>query len=102
MSTDHVIHIKTPGPRPPFIRIAEYLWGTGCDVDSDGNSRTPDDREWTELSLVLRADVGQRIDIDPVSVEPLVLLVRSPQESLSMRVAEFIASYSGGALLGGV
>ena len=88
MSTDHVIYIKIPGPRPPFFRIAEHLWGVGCDVDSDGNSRTPDDCEWTELSLVLRGDVGQRIDVDPVSFEPLVLLVRSPQESLSKRVAE--------------
>ena len=98
MSNDHAIQIKAPGPRPEFYRIAEYLWGAGCNIDSDGDSRSPDDCDWTELSLSLRGVPGQHVDIDPLSAEPLVLVIRSPQESLCQRAAEFIVSRSGGTI----
>src|SRR5688572_13636966 len=48
MSNDHAVQIKAPGPRPEFYRIAEHLWGAGCNVDSDGDSCSPDDHDWTE------------------------------------------------------
>ncbi|OZB57934.1 MAG: hypothetical protein B7X39_20365 [Lysobacterales bacterium 14-68-21] len=102
MTTEHIVHVKAPGIRPPYYLVAELLWGAGCDFDSDGNSHTPEDGEWTELSLVLRSDVGQRVDIDPVSTEPLVLGVRSTHESLASQAARFLALHTGGALVGGV
>ena len=98
MSNDHAIQIKAPGPRPVYYLIAEHLWGTGCNIDSDGDSRTPEDSDWTELSLSLRGAPGQQLDIDPISTEPLVLVVRSPQASLCSKAVKFIISFSGGTV----
>lgn len=93
---DYSLHVVAPGPRPPFFHVAELLWGAGCNIDSDGDSDTPDDRHWTELTIVLRSDPGQRVDIDPISNDPLILAVRSSHQSLCEQAAEFIAAVSGG------
>jgi hypothetical protein len=98
MSHDFIFCIKHPGLRPAYYLIAEHLWGLGCNIDSDGNSRTPDDTHWTELTLSLRGKSSVRIDIDPLSIDPLVLAVRSSQESLCRQAAQFIVNYSGGEL----
>jgi hypothetical protein len=98
MSHDFIFSIKNPGPRPAYYLIAEHLWGAGCNIDSDGNSRTPGDTHWTELTLSLRGESSVRIDIDPLPIDPLVLAVRSTQESLCRQAAQFIVNYSGGAL----
>ena len=94
----HQLKVISPGPRPPFGQVADHLWDVGCDVDSDGNSRSPDDREWTELTVILRSDTEQRVDVDPISNDPLVLRVHSSNQLLCYRAAEFIASVSGGGL----
>ncbi|SFK94658.1 hypothetical protein SAMN04487938_2571 [Lysobacter sp. cf310] len=103
MSSHHVVLIRAIGPRPEFYRVAEHLWGDDCDFDSDGDSQDPGDRNWTELSLSLRGPSGENLDaehldIDPVSLDPLVLAVRSPQQPLCQRAAEFIISCSGGTV----
>ena len=98
MSADHRIKIKEPGPRPPFYKIAEYLWGRGCNVDSDGDSSNPDDTEWTELTLILRSATAERVDIDPASLEPLILEIRSSDRTLCERVSAFIVGQSGGSI----
>ncbi len=98
MSSDHAIQIKAPGPRPAYYLVAEHLWGAGCNVDSDGDSRTPEDHNWTELSVSLRGSPGQQLDIDPVSTQPLVLVVRSPHATLCSKAVEFIVSFSGGTV----
>jgi hypothetical protein len=46
--------LTSPGSRPPFYRVAQHLWGAGCNFDSDGDSDFPDARDWTELTVVLR------------------------------------------------
>lgn len=89
--------IQAPGPRPPYVRVAEYLWGAGVDFDSDGDSRTPDDRNWTELTVIRRGD-SERVDVDPVSESPLELRVVSESRDLALRVANFLARTTGGAL----
>lgn len=91
------IHLIQPGPRPPFYSIAEHLWGADCNIDSDGNSQTPEDTQWTELTLTLRA-TGQRIDIDPISSEPLILNVRGESMQVVLKVANFIIEHSGGQM----
>ena len=95
---NHSIHLKGLGPRPAYYLIAEHLWGAGCDIDSDGNSSSSEDSEWTELTLSLRGESGQHLEIDPLPSQPLVLVVRSSQETLARRAAEFIVSVSGGTL----
>jgi hypothetical protein len=95
---DYSLQIIAPGPRPPYSQVAEHLWGAGCDIDSDGNSVVPDDRQWTELTVCLRSSPEQRVDIDPLSNDPLILVVRSSDISLCQQTADFIVSVSGGEI----
>lgn len=98
MPSPHALLLQQPGPRPAFYRVAEYLWGAGCNVDSDGDSRTADDEQWTELTLILRNCSQQRLDIEPLSLAPLVLLIRASQADLGQKAAQFIQSVAGGTL----
>ncbi len=97
MTQCYCIHVIQPGPRPPRNIVAEYLWGAGCEFDSDGNSETPDDASWTKLTLALRA-TGERIDIDPVSARPLILKVCGESMPLVLKAAYFIIEQSGGEM----
>lgn len=90
--------IHAPGPRPPLVLVAEHLWGAGVDFDSDGDSRTPDDQNWTALTIVLRGGKSERVDVDPVSESPLALKVVSESRDLALRAANFLARTTGGAL----
>ena len=92
------------GPATPFALVAQHLWGTACDFDSDGNSESPSATDWTELTAILRPECRARIDVDPVESvgsgahEPLVLRIHSSDESLARRAAEFLLARCGGTL----
>src|SRR6187402_1243414 len=90
--------LVSPGPRPPYWTVAEHLWGEGCDFDSDGDSSPPDSQSWTELTVILRSDTTQRVDIDPLSKEPLVLVIRSEQAELASKAAEYLSATTGGVI----
>ena len=93
MQRPFVFNIKNLGARPPFYIVAEHLWGRGCNFDSDGNSETSEDPRWTELTVAPRGGgPSAQVAVYPVSVEPLVLAVRSPDELLSPRVRIVVAS----------
>ncbi|RBH55835.1 hypothetical protein C3F00_017345 [Pseudomonas sp. MWU13-2860] len=98
MRSHYSIQITPAGPLPAFYSIAEHLWGTGCDVDSDGDCTALDDRHWTELTLSLRGTPGERLDIDPLSISPLALVIRSSRAALCRKAADFIVSVSGGSI----
>ena len=76
--------------RPGYYSIAEYLWGKGVDIDSDGNSESPEDGNWTELTIIKRSDTKQRIDIDLFNENPLTLKISGPKV-LSEKVAIYLA-----------
>ena len=90
--------VRNPGPRPPFHAIAEHLWGAGVNFDSDGDSRTLEDPNWTELTVIRRDGTDERLDIDPVAEEPLTLQVVSESRDLARRAAAFLADATGGGL----
>lgn len=95
----HTFLLSSPGNRPPYYALAEHVWGLGCDIDSDGNSSTPDATDWTELTIRLRSKAEERIDVDPVgSTEPLVLSIRSENGELAHRAAVFLRDAAGGEL----
>ena len=99
MIQQHVLHLKSPGPRPAYYLVARHLWGADCNIDSDGNSSTPEDVQWTEISLFLRdASPSEQIHVDPISENPLVLSIRSPSLVLCKRVAQYLASSTGGTI----
>src|SRR5262245_3654653 len=95
----HTLYLIAPGPRPFFNNVAQHLWGPGCDCDSDGNADHAGFDGWTELTVALRPDCQQRVDIDPLDDrEPLILVIRSEHEALALAAANFLRSEAGGVL----
>ena len=96
------IYLIAPGPRPFSGDVAEHLWGPGCNYDSDGNDDQVPPDGWTELTVSLRPDCEQRVDIDPLDDrEPLILVIRSDDEELARKAAIFLRSEAGGELSDG-
>ena len=93
------IFIQINGPRPPCHEVAVHLWGEEADYDSDGNSETPDSQSWTELTIEKRPQEGLRVDVDPISLNPLVLKVISEHEELAESVAQFLAVQCPGKII---
>jgi hypothetical protein len=100
MSERYELRVQVNGPRPPFADVAEHLWGAGVDFDSDGDSSSPDDGHWKELTVERRVPPTERVDIDPVSETPLVLRVVSSSQVLTQRTGEFLKSKTNGQLVG--
>ncbi len=99
MLIESVFYLVAPRGRPPYGQFADHLWGSKANIDSDGNSRTPDDTQWIELSLVLRGSEGEaEIHIDPVAGSPLILKIRSPNAGLSERTAIFLSDQTAGSI----
>jgi len=95
----HRLYLVAPGPRPFFGDLARHLWGRDCDFDSDGNDDRPPPGGWTELTVALRPDGTQRVDVDPLDGEqPLVLVVRSEQAALAQAAASFLQAQTGAEL----
>lgn len=90
--------VVNPGPRPPFAFMAEALWGA-VDFDSDGDSRYSSDTAWTELTIQRRPHSDERVDIDPVSVSPLVLRVSATSPDLAERAARLLAGHGGAVVV---
>jgi hypothetical protein len=96
MKDKEVWLICEPGSRPPYRSLARYLWGD-VDFDSDGNG--DENPNWTELTLIHRPDYDERIDINPISEDPLVLKISSSTSGLALRAAEYLVQNCGGHLL---
>lgn len=99
MLNEFVFYLVDRRDRPPYGWVADKLWGSEANVDSDGNSRTPDDTQWTELSLILRDDGDEaEIHIDPVVASPLILKIRSPNAGLAEQTAQFLSEHTQGII----
>ena len=89
-------HIKTTieliGALPPYYEIAYSLWGKSANFDSDGDSYDPESTTWTELSLILRSDENERIDIDPIEGQNLLELKTTSIE-LKEKVIQFLQNH---------
>ena len=99
MSGRYELKVQVNGPRPPFAEVAEHLCGVGVDFDSDGDSSSPGDPQWKELTVEQRLPPGERVDIDLVSDVPLVLKVVASSPSLARRAAEFLRDKTNGRLI---
>lgn len=98
MLSQTVVYLVAPGERPPFGQVPDHLWGPAANVDSDGNSRTPDDTQWTELSLFLRGADDVEVYVDPVATSPLTLQIRSSNAYLVERTARFLSEKTMGRI----
>lgn len=100
MQNDTILYLISPQRRPPCYFLSDYLWGINANIDSDGNSRWPDDTEWAELSLILRdGEEDVQVHVDPVSTDPLILQIRSPNADLAKRTATYLSEQVDGRLI---
>ena len=99
MSERYERRVQANGARPMFSEIAEHLWGTGVDFDSDGDCVSPDDQYWKQLTIERRVPPSERIDIHSVSDTPLVLKVVASSQYLAQPAAEFLRDRTNGRLL---
>jgi hypothetical protein len=90
--------VKPMNLRPDFRLVLTFLWGDDRTCDTEGNSRNPASREWTELYCRNRESPEEVFDISRFSPEPLVLEVESPHEWLAARVAYFLGVESVGVV----
>jgi len=90
--------IINPGPRPPYYRLGDHLFGEDANIDSDGNSESLEDTTWTELSVSLRDGKSPYVNIDPVSYDPLVLEISCFSSELAKKTAEYLVKITGGKL----
>ncbi|MBZ5522384.1 MAG: hypothetical protein LAP21_09110 [Acidobacteriia bacterium] len=81
--------------RPPFPLVITFLWGDSQNVDTEGDSRTPAIREWTELYCQNREVPQEIFEVSPVANEPLKLRIESAMPELAARVAYFLAKETG-------
>ncbi|WP_179505568.1 MULTISPECIES: hypothetical protein [unclassified Sphingomonas] len=85
-------YLISPSERPQSASVARHLWGNDCDFDSDGNDDDAPVGGWTELTVALRPQCEERVDVDPIDDnEPLVLvrMGRSCEESRAVSPATF-------------
>jgi hypothetical protein len=90
--------VRVQGDRPPFSCLAYFLWGTTVNFDSDGNASSPSDRCWTELTVINRAHQDDRVDVDPVSDDPLILKIEADSLTLAARAAFYLAMSTNGTV----
>lgn len=90
--------IKEPGPRRAFGDYISFLWRDGEDCDTDGDAKSATDRDWTELTIINRANESERVDVDPCAMNPLTLVIRSQSSHLATRLAYALAVTTNGAL----
>lgn len=88
------------GPRRPFGDYVRFLWGDQ-DCDTDGDAVTPQDRNWTELTVISRGANPRRVDVVPsipYERSTMTLAIRSDENELAARLAYALAVSSGGDL----
>ena len=96
MTELHTIQVECRGPRPDAGSISIVAWEGPTEVHLDGDFESPADKSWSRLSVVRVDSRERRVDIEPVSQEPLVLRVSSNEKKCADRVAFYIAMESHG------
>ncbi len=86
----HRAFARVVGQMPPFGQVAHALWGDDADVDSDGDSETPESTNWRELTLILRPEYALRIDIVPTKDNRDIIELRSDSADLLNRTLAFL------------
>jgi len=81
-SDDYIQAAEVIGNLPPFYRVAEAIRGCGVDFDSDGDSSTPEDTNWRELTLTQKSCRGVIVDGNHSYVEGMVF--GTPPDTLRM------------------
>jgi len=86
------MRMRVVAPMPPYYRIAFAVWGEGADFDSDGDSSDPDSTKWRELTISLRPDYRERLDIDPQEHDEDLLVMKATSHELLVSAYNFLLS----------
>ena len=84
--------VNVIGPMPPFYEVAYALWGKGIDFDSDGDSADPESTTWRELTVILRPNYEERVDIDPLQDDANKLKIQATSSDLLDRTCNYLHS----------
>ena len=89
-------YVTAPRDRPDYRTIKAFLWSDDRDCDSDGNAYPASSRIWTELMLEPRDVSGQRFDVVPYIITPLILKIVAETATIVAQVAYILAYATGG------
>ena len=90
--------MKVNSDRPDFRVIKVFIWGEEHNTDSEGDSYNPASRTWTELYIGSREVKDQLIDIYPLTTDPLIMKIQSPDKELAKQVTLFISEETDGEI----
>ena len=99
MKQPYSVRVECRGPRPEARAISIVAWDSSTEVQLVGDFENPTDDSWSRLTVVRVDNPEQRIEIEPVSQEPLVLKISSNEKKCAHNVAFFIAMESHGRFL---
>jgi len=80
------------GSMPPYYEVAYAIWGNDADFDTDGDSDTPESTSWRELTVTLRPDYKERLDIDPFEDNMQKLNIKATSQDVLERACAFLQS----------
>lgn len=92
-NSSYILVVKVCGMLPPFSEVAYAIWGDDVDFDSDGDSINPDSTTWRELSIILRPDYEERLDIDPISDDKDTIKIVATSQQVLDAAYKFLYEY---------
>jgi hypothetical protein len=95
---NEILFLKVNSDRPDFRIIKVFIWGEKHNTDSDGDSYNPASRTWTQLYIGSREVKGQSIDICPLTSDPLIMKIQSPDKELAKQVTLFLSEETNGEI----
>lgn len=96
MNTDFTFFLNPKKERPDFRLIISWLWDDEHDTDTEGDSYNPASREWTELYIANRENKNEKIDIFPITKNPLLLEISATTKELAYKLVYFLSIQTEG------
>ena len=95
---EHVILVKSPGPRPPFLEVVNHVYGREAVVDTEGDSHPPNSTEWTWLYMKLREQPYREQPLVEVTMneDHSTMFIASDDRMLAEKTAKYLADRTGG------
>ena len=99
MSKNYAVLVECRGPRPPADGVVIVASSRAAKYELAGEHELQGDSQWSRLSLALSTDSRQRVEIEPVSTDPLVLRITSGDSKQANEIAFFLAMETHGKIL---
>ena len=77
---------------PSLNRMIAQLFGVGACVDTDGDSKSADDQEWTDMTIQRRDGARERVDVVRIAESPRTFRIRASTEELAERASAVLCA----------